>query len=289
MNRRKARRLKQQTQELEKVFDSISAMLNQHGIKVEFPWQLPSVVRQLLELVNSDGEATTSRERTLAALTSIDTAPEATAFDPFGALAGFGAQAPAAAPAQRAAPPQAPPQQAPQQSADMQRMQAQFAAKQDQLFRRIATEGIKHRNGAPHPSDGKRAVVHEDDLIFKPIPGQPGLEGSDDDPFADDPAPSAAPARRPSSSSFDSVDFDSLYDDEPAPAASRPPQQPQRTAGGIGAQISVPKESSGGDRPNPHTGLTLEQQRQIIGRSTGRAPKPPSANESGVSKDDVQS
>lgn len=262
--KRIAKRLKRESDEFKGVVDQCIHLLGLHGYPIQFPWEVPLALEQLISNAGLTPQGmmnapTGSREASFDRLAGAMAAGPQAQPPPGQQLAPQAAQpayqlmgAPQAASAP-VAPPEvanvdpwaaaaeaasvtmetghgghrAPPQG--QGSADgglsPEQVQAMFEAKQAAMFERLAQSGVKY-GGAQGPAAGKKLIPH------------PSVK-----------VPTGAP---------------------PAPP---------RAAGGEEGHQSPYAVPGGGDGPrNPKNGMTREQMVEAIANATGKVPGAPAAN-----------
>lgn len=255
-HRRKLKRFRMQAAETQEVTEQMMLMASAHGISIQFPWELPGLLQQLLEAQGAAVGAPTGRMQSRSTRKAPAAArlgqshpsqplalpapplfeeEEDVEIDPF-SVASISAQ-------DEEEEPEGPTPE----------MIAEYERRQNAMFTRVQTQGVQYgKTGAPSPAQGKRLVADPRAHQMRPV--QPpeeeedlgGLETEEEEEF--------------------DFDFGSVpVDDEPAP--------PRRTASpGRAPATSVAVRTPG---PAGNKQASLEEKRNILSRLTGREVKAP--------------
>lgn len=286
---RKYKRYKRQMAEGQEAVDRILAVCNQHGVRVDFAWQLPDIFEQLItgngaELVANGGPLSPTSHRSPEDALRRLTGPAGQAVrDRVTVPSSMSAQSSGADPEDEFGDdadevvgglyeefggaeeeedgPDDPP-------LSQEEMLATYENKLGSMFRRVAEEGVSYKHSAG-PAAGTKIAPHRT-VDRKLLTTQPTANVLD------------AATRRSGEglpdlpTEFSDDDLDAL--EEPAaPQAARQGGQPRRAPSGAAPQNGPPRAKPAADdgRINPKTGLSAAEARRRLAQATGRDVKPP--------------
>lgn len=177
--KRMMKRMKRESDEFRVVVDQCLMILNQNGITVQFPWEVPEVLKELVSgrvpLAAQQGGSSSSTDEVrhrLAGGTSSSTQPSAPSpavqpasvedmgavWESLGAPSSDGLASAQPVHPQVSNDPAPSPQQAPPMPMD--EMQRLVEQRQARMMQRLESQGVQYK-GPGGPSEGKRLTPHE--------------------------------------------------------------------------------------------------------------------------------
>lgn len=262
--KRQLKRVKREAEEQRNVVTALEMMLSNAGYKVDFPWQIPGIVQELLQgavgrytgipgqppiqMISTDGLFGSMEDFSDPAALDIEDAedPFASSFDvpSAGSVGELGLS--------------------------MEEMQAIFEQKQEAHFSRVAQTGIQHQGGlGPEEYQGQKMSVDPDALRTLQRTGSPTVLRN---------VPASAPTHAHPPQGARGNPFAGMGSVGNVPIHAVPSPTPSAAS----AASADPPSAAGPGRVNPLTGLSREQQAAIIERATGKKPRVPEG--SGIPK-----